>query len=156
MYDHSISICIGGKTMPANASTTTSGGKVTKIGKKKCKPFVIQVMVFIPEAGFKFELAVERACTASNDSIWKLVFDLYRQKASGDGFDQLVHVSYTGQADAENSGIINTLKGVNEKQVKELVNKTTPSAKAFFDDPSEDNQGAVVTSMRRVALAGQS
>jgi hypothetical protein len=33
---------------------------VVKVGEKKCKPFLMEVMVFSPEAGYKFEVLVER------------------------------------------------------------------------------------------------
>ena len=76
--------------MANGIATTTQTASVVKIGRKKCRPFNLQVMVYAPESGYKAEIIVERGCTASNDSIWKFVFDLFKKKATGDGFDQLV------------------------------------------------------------------
>ena len=50
---------------------------VVPIGAKVCKPFLLEVMVFSPESGYKFKVVVERSCTPEADPIWKLVFDLY-------------------------------------------------------------------------------
>ena len=51
---------------------------VVPIGKKVCRPFLIEVMVFSPEAGYKFKVIVERSCTPEADALWKLVFDLFK------------------------------------------------------------------------------
>lgn len=132
----------------ANASVVKVGGK------KKCKPFVLNVMVFSPEDGFKFELAVERGCTAQNDSIWKLVFDLYKLKDGKSGtFDQIVHVSYTGKTPEENTGIANTLDGVNDTQADILATEVHPAAKEFAADPSDANKAPVANAMKKVAIA---
>ena len=63
---------------------------VVPIGPKKCKPFILEVFVASPEAGYKFELTVEKSCTSTNDPLFKLVFDLYKKDASG-VFQQIVH-----------------------------------------------------------------
>lgn len=132
---------------------TTNISAVT-VGAKSCRPFVLNVMVFSPEDGFKFELAVERGCTAQNDSIWKFVFDLYRLKTDGSGnFDQIVHVSYTGKNSDENTGIQNTLDGVNEDQSDILVNEVHPAAKQFGEDPSDANKAPLATALSKVATA---
>ena len=34
---------------------------------KICKPFLLEVMVFSPESGFKFKVIVERSCTPTAD-----------------------------------------------------------------------------------------
>lgn len=102
---------------------------ITPIGKKKCKPFVLDVMVFAPEAGFKFEVSVERGCTPTADPIWKLVFDLYKRKATGNDFDQIVHVSYRAETPKEVQVIEATTNGVTEKQADILINKVHPAVK---------------------------
>ena len=75
--------------------------KITSMGVKKCKPFQLQVMVFSPEAGYKFELLVEQACSPAAEPIWKLIFDLYKKKAQGTDFDQIIHVSFTASTPVE-------------------------------------------------------
>ena len=108
--------------MPDNLS-------VVPIGKKVCKPFVLNVMVFAPEAGFKFEVSVEKSCTANADALWKLVFDLYKKKADG-GFDQIVHVSYKADTPKEAQVIESTaVNGVSAAQADTLINKVHPAVK---------------------------
>ena len=133
---------------PAEAS-------VVRVGAKKCKPFIIEVMVFSPESGYKFEVAIERSCTPTKDSVWKIVFDLYKQKANGSGFDQLVHVSYRGKSPEENRGIAKTVDGVNDAQAEVIVDEVFPATKEFSDDPSDSNKMRVAEASRRVALAAE-
>jgi hypothetical protein len=126
---------------------------VVAIGAKKCKPFIIEVMVFSPESGFKIEVSVEKACTATNDAIWKIVFDLYKKKAAGDGFDQLVHVSYRGKTTDENSNIAKTLHGVTSAQADTLVKEVFPASKAFSDDQSDENKAKVASASKNFVAA---
>jgi hypothetical protein len=132
-----------------------ANASVVKVGPKRCRPFVLNVMVFSPEEGYKFELAIERSCTGDNDSLWKLVFDLYKLKDDRSGhFDQLVHVSYTGTTEDESTGISNTLDGINDNQSDILVNRVHPAAIQFSADPSDVNKTPVAAAMQAVALAG--
>jgi hypothetical protein len=118
---------------PANAPTKPAqpaGATALKItptsGPKICKPFVLQVMVFAPDSGFKIEVDVERSCTPQADALWKFVFDLYKQKPDG-SFIQLVHVSYTGGTPVEQKGIQSTfINGVNPNQADIIVNRVGP------------------------------
>ena len=126
---------------------------VVKVGEKKCKPFIIEVMVFSPESGYKIEVSVERGCTAENDSVWKVVFDLYKQKADGNGFDQLVHVSYRGKDPDENKNIQKTLHGVTPAQAKVLVKEVVPATKAFADNPNAENNTKVATASKNFVTA---
>ena len=123
------------------------------IGEKKCKPFIIQVMVFSPESGYKIEVSVERGCTATNDSIWKVVFDLYKQKESGNGFDQLVHVSYQGKNANENNNIQKTLGGVNAAQADALIDDVFPASKTFAEKPNNTNKTKVAKASQKFVLA---
>jgi hypothetical protein len=104
---------------------------VVPIGKKVCRPFVLNVMVFAPEAGFKFEVSVEKSCTADADALWKLVFDLYK-KSADDTFDQIVHVSYKADTPIEARAIENTAAlGVSAAQAGGLINRVHPAVKAL-------------------------
>lgn len=132
--------------MPDNTS-------VVAVGDKKCKPFIVEVMVFSPESGFKIEVSVEKACTAENDAIWKVVFDLYKKKKTGEGFDQLVHVSYRGKSDTENKNIQKTLHGVTADQADKLVGEVFPASKAFAEDPSADNKAKVAEASKNFVLS---
>ncbi len=77
---------------------------VVPIASKQCKPFILEVFVASPEAGYKFELVVEKACSSSNDALWKLVFDLYKKDSHG-VFQQIVHVSFKPVEPEEERGV---------------------------------------------------
>jgi hypothetical protein len=97
-------------------------------GLKTCKPFEIEVMIFAPASGFKIEVIIEKSCSPQADPIWKIVFDLYKKKASGDGFDQLVHASFKGGTPVVQKGIQATAaNGVNDKQADVIVNEAGPA-----------------------------
>ncbi len=124
---------------------------VTVSKQKKCKPFILQVMVYIPEDGYKFEVAVERGCSGQNDSIWKIVFDLYKKKANGTDFDQIVHVSYRGLTAKENAAIAGMINGVQEAQVDTLVDEVHPATLEFADEPTPASKRKVHRAMQKVA-----
>jgi hypothetical protein len=105
---------------------------VVPIGNKICKPFLLEVMVFSPEAGYKFKVSVERSCTPEADPIWKLVFDLY--KVAGTEETQLVHVSFTSGTPVEQRAVQHMAsQGVKPEQADILVNEVHPAAKALED-----------------------
>jgi hypothetical protein len=118
---------------------------VVPIGKKVCRPFVLNVMVFAPEVGFKFEVAVEKSCTADADALWKLVFDLYKRNAD-EAFDQIVHVSYKADTPIEARAIENTAAlGVSAAQADGLINRVHPAVKAL--------EGAAMMTPEALAIA---
>jgi len=130
----------------------TTDASVVKIGAKQCKPFVLDVMVYSPESGFKVVVSIERGCTPTNDSIWKFVFDLYKQKATGDDFDQLVHVSYKGLNAAENQSIAGMVNGLSDDQADQLP-ALHEASKKFAADPSDPNKTAVTSAAKAVVTA---
>jgi hypothetical protein len=143
-------------------TTPASGSSPIKIATtpavKKCKPFVIEVMVFAPASGFKIEVNIEKSCTPQADPIWKIVFDLYKKQASGTGFDQLVHVSFKGGTPVEQKGIEATAaNGINQKQADTLVNEVGPAVLELKDadnmtpDKLESVKKDIVTSSSKVA-----
>jgi hypothetical protein len=116
-------------TVRNNPSPAAGTASVVKLGAKQCKPFLLQVMVFSPEAGYKFEVMVERSCTPENDAIWKLVFDLYRQNQQT-SFDQIVHVSYRAGTAEEATGVQRiAAQGVSSAQADQLVGPVFNAAK---------------------------
>jgi len=100
------------------------------VGKKICKPFLTDIMVFSPETGYKFQVMVERACTPEADPIWKLVFDLYTLK---DGTEtQVVHVSFKTGTPVEQKAVqLMAVEGVKPAQADVLVDEVHPAAKAL-------------------------
>jgi hypothetical protein len=134
----------------------SSSISVVPVGAKKCKPFVLQVMVFSPESGFKFEVMVEKDCSASNDPIWKLVFDLYKKQATGSDFDQIVHVSFTSGTTAEQQGIQSMVsQGVSSGQADVITNQVYPVAKALngVQNPTDQQKQAVHQAMSQAVTS---
>lgn len=140
--------------MSANnpAGNTIASGNVTKVGQKKCKPFIFEVMVYSPEAGYKAEVVVEKGCTAANDAIWKFVFDLYKRQTTGAGFDQLVHVSYHALNAQENAAVVGMMDGMSDAQADALP-ALHEAAKAFHDNPTPDTKAAVLAKAQGVVTA---
>lgn len=115
--------------MPENIS-------VVPVKANSCQPFLLEVMVFTPESGFKFEVSVERSCkkpigTEPAKTVFKLVFDLFKQKKNSNDFDKIVHVSYTGENDTQQKKLASTAaQGVNPAQSKHMITKVHPAVKA--------------------------
>ena len=131
----------------ANSSTN-----VVPIGPKVCKPFLLDVMVFSPESGYKFHVSVERDCTPTADAIWKLVFDLYKVVA-GQPDVALVHVSFTSGTPVEQQAIQNlAAQGVNQAQADKLIKKVYPATKAIAgnNNPSPAQKKAIHDAMSSV------
>lgn len=111
--------------MPDNIS-------VVPLARSACQPFKLEVMVFNPEAGFKFEVSVERSCTKATETdlpkaVWKLVFDLFRKFENE--MVKVVHVSYTAENEVQAKKIQATLNGVNSEQSAQLINNVHPAVK---------------------------
>lgn len=105
----------------------TSSITVVPTGPKKCKPFLLEVMVSPPQGGFKFELTVEKGCSPENDPIWKLVFDLY--KKVNNQFTQIVHVSFKAGSENEKKGIKSiAVDGITEKATDVAMKEVMPVA----------------------------
>jgi hypothetical protein len=130
---------------------STSSTKVVPIGPKICKPFLLNVMVFSPEAGFKFEVSVERDCTPTADAIWKIVFDLSKVVA-GSPDVLLVHVSYTSGTPVEQQNVQNMVSGVSQAQANVLVNEVYPATKAVVDNqnPTSAQKEAIHNALSQV------
>lgn len=105
-----------------------SSTNVVPIGKKVCRPFLLEVMVFSPESGYKFKVVVERTCTPQADAIWKLVFDLFKVTSGQEV--QIVHVSFTAGTPIEQTAVKNMVdQGITEAQFDVLVDEVHPAAK---------------------------
>lgn len=131
---------------------STSSTKVVPIGPKICKPFLLDVMVYSPESGYKFHVSVERDCTPTADAIWKLVFDLYKVVA-GQPDVPLVHVSFTSGTPVEQQAIQNmAAQGVNQAQADKLINNVYPATKAVAGNtnPSPAQKQAIHDAMSSV------
>jgi hypothetical protein len=122
---------------------------------KSCKPFLLNVMVMAPEANYKFEVMVEKACTSLNEAVWKLVFDLYKKK--GSELLQIVHVSFTAGSDDEEKGLKRAaLIGLTESAVKALKTEVYPVAKQVGETggvPTQTQQAKLAAAMSKAAKA---
>lgn len=128
---------------------------VTTIGAKQCKPFILEVFVASPEAGYKFELLVEKACSIDNDPLWKLVFDLYKKNAAGT-FDQIVHVSFRAVDPKERQGVESmSVNPISFETAKVLVEEVHPAAKAIdgVANPTDAQKAELHAAMRKAALS---
>lgn len=140
--------------MPGSSKSTLSIVPVS--GKpKRCRPFILNVMVMVPEAGYKFEVSIEKACSSANDPIWKLVFDLFKKNDQGQ-FDQVLHVSFKADAPQEQKGIEAMAADggtVTVKQAQALSQEVFPAAKKLEDGhtPTADEKKALRDAMRNVA-----
>jgi len=129
---------------------------VVPIGKKVCKPFALEVMVFSPEKGFKFEVMVERSCTPAADPIWKLVFDLYQQK--DDKMAQVVHVSYTAKTPVESQAIQQMAdQGIQIPQANAMSTAVFPAAKKVVGKkqvPKKDSDALLESMSGVLSISG--
>ncbi len=117
----------------ASSTTVTVGGR-------KCKPFLLRVMVFSPEAGYKFEIEVQLACTATNAEVWKLLFNLYKQK--GSDFVEIVSVEFVAGDPNEISKVAAISDdGLTRPQVRAFRDSVFPAVKATAgQQPTPDDQ----------------
>jgi len=115
----------------ASTTTITTGGK-------KCTPFLIRVMVFSPESGYKFTVEIQKACSSQNEAIWKLLFDLY--KRIDDEFVELVSVEFiAGDPNDINKVAAITDEGMKRPQVRAFRDNVYPLVKPFADSGSKPN-----------------
>ena len=106
----------------ASKTTVTVGGR-------KCKPFLLRVMVFSPESGYKFEIEVQLACTAENEEVWKLLFNLYKQK--NNDFVEIVSVEFVAGNPNEIAKVAAVSdQGLTRPQVRAFRDSVFPAAKA--------------------------
>ena len=114
------------------------------IATKRCQPFDVDVMVYSPEAGFKFELSVEKDCSPDNEPIWQVVFDLYQKNATD--FDQIVHVRFRANTPQETTGVQQmATQGVTQPQSDAMIDNVFPAVKTLAgdDNPSPEKKQQV-------------
>jgi hypothetical protein len=123
-------------------------------GPKKCKPFLLEVMISPPrQDGFKFELIVEKGCTSTNEPIWKLVFDLFKEMNGS--FVQVAHVSFKAGNDQEKKGIKDiAVNGITEKAAATATNEVLAQAKelAGQSEPTPDLTKKLKQSMSKMTV----
>lgn len=122
---------------------------------KICTPFYISVMVYNPEAGWKFLLKVQKSCNMTNDPIWKLRFNLDR--LIKDEFVRVLEVEAGLGTDGEVAGAEKIVKdGINEGQLDLLVDEIYPKTKILAEeqrDPTMEEAKDIRSSMKKLVSA---
>lgn len=122
----------------------------------KCTPFLLRVMVFSPEAGFKFDVTVQRLCPADGSTVWKIIFHLFKKKATGNDFDLIVSVEFEGETAADNKAIEKIgNEGVTVPQHRAFRKKVFPVTKPLADGhtPTPAESKKVKTEMKNAVNA---
>lgn len=122
---------------------------------RKCRPFSLSIMVYSPESGYKFEIEIEKSCTAINEAVWKFVFMLYKKNAQKE-FDLLVSIKFTATTPDESEGIaLITKTGLTDTQFATINNDVYPLTKSLGDEgrnPTSPEQQKFDASMKKVVL----
>lgn len=93
--------------------------------KGTCTEFRLKVMIFSPEAGFKFDVTVQRKCFPTK---WLLIFNLF--KKIGNDFTQIVGVEFEAEKKEEKKSLEQlSTTGVNVLQNRALRKKVYPLVK---------------------------
>ena len=117
------------------------GTSVVAVAAKRCKPFILEVMVMIPESGYKFEVVVEKSCTPEKEALWKLVFDLYQKIDTA--WEQIVHISFKPLEESEKKGIQSmVVDGVTAGAAEVLNKEVFPVAKEVASGEATEAQKA--------------
>jgi hypothetical protein len=99
------------------------------VGGRKCRPFLLRVMVFSPESGYRFEIEIQMACTASNEEVWKLLFHL--KKKIENEFVEIVSVEFVaGTPDEIEKVATISDEGLTRPQVRAFRDSVFPAVKA--------------------------
>ncbi len=123
---------------------------------KSCTPFFISVMIFSPEAGFKYFVKVQKSCSATNDPIWKLHFDLDRIIEGK--FVRVLEIEIGAGTDGENEKVEKIAEeGINDKQSEVINNELYPAGKVLVLEgrsPTEQEANAINATMKKIIISG--
>lgn len=124
-------------------------------GAKKCKPFLLRVMIFSPESGYKFTIEIQKACNSQNEPVWKLLFDLY--KKIGADFTEVVSVEFVaGDPNDIDKVAAVTEDGMKRSQVRAFRDDVYPMVKPFGDTgqkPNAEEQKKIDATMKKAINA---
>lgn len=124
-------------------------------GAKKCKPFLLRVMIFSPESGYKFTIEIQKACNSQNEPVWKLLFDLY--KKIGADFTEVVSVEFVaGDPNDIDKIAAVTEDGMKRAQVRAFRDDVYPMVKPFGDTgqkPNAEEQKKIDATMKKAINA---
>jgi hypothetical protein len=126
---------------------------VTKTAK--CKPFVLRVMVFSPESGYRFTIEVQKACNDNDEPIWKLLFNLAK-KIKGEFVDLVIVDFVAGDPNDIKKISSITEEGMKRPQVRAFRDNVFPLVKPFADsgkEPSKTEQKKIDAAMQEALNA---
>src|ERR1700682_1256886 len=100
----------------------------------QCTPFLLKVMVFSPESGFKFDVTIQRTCPADGSTDWSIIFHLYKKQATGSDFDLIVSVEFQAETPADKQAIETiSNQGVTVPQNRAFRKQVYPTVKPLAD-----------------------
>ena len=119
----------------------------TLVTTNRCTPFLLRVMVFSPESGYKFTVEIQKACTSASEAVWKLLFDLYKKDETSGKFVEIINVEFiAGTPDDIITVAAITEEGLKRPQVWALRDNVFPLVKPFGDNgnvPTEEDQAVI-------------
>mgnify|MGYP007071051512 CR=1 FL=1 len=138
--------------MPSKKTPQAKVSVVPVDAAKVCRPLLVEFRMNAPESGYRINVVVEKACSSSNDPIWKLVFDLY--KKIDKEFVEIVHVSFTAGSAQEQAGVAKIAnEGVSKPAAKVLKQEVFPIAKQLEGRaPTDEEKVALKTGMSKAAV----
>ena len=112
-------------------------------------------MVYSPEAGYKFIIEIQKACTANNEEVWKLLFDLY--KKIDNNFVEIISVEYVaGDPNEIEKVAAITDEGMKRSQVREFRENVYPVVKTIAvkgETPTTEDQNNANLVIKNAVLA---
>jgi hypothetical protein len=104
--------------------------------KETCTEIHLKVMIFSPEAGFKFDVTVERTCFPTK---WHIIFNLF--KKVGADFVLIVSVDFEAEKKTEEKAIsAMSTQGIGVMQSRAFRKKVYPLVKAGAPDDQIHNE----------------
>jgi hypothetical protein len=121
----------------------------TTVTTNRCTPFLLRVMVFSPESGYKFTVEIQKACTGASEAVWKLLFDLFKKDENSGKFVEIISVEFVaGPPDDIATVAAITEEGLKRRQVRAFRDDVFPLVKPFGENGNNpmENDHAVIDS----------
>lgn len=98
----------------------------TAAAKETCTEIRLKVMIFSPEAGFKFDVTIDKKCFPTK---WHIIFNLF--KKVGTDFVLIVSVDFEAEKKVEEKKIaVMSTEGIGVMQSRAFRKKVFPLVKA--------------------------
>ncbi len=126
---------------------------VATSGSRRCTPFLLRVMVFSPEAGFKFDVTVQHICMPVQK--WRIVFNLFRKVENE--MVLVVSVEFEAETPVEIEAAERMSdEGVNLQQARQFDRGVFGATKPLADgrQPTTTEEAKIHREMQKALLAG--